>query len=191
MPGMNPNEIRVAGTGRILTASLGTPVPADVTAEWGAGWKDLGYTTSDGIKFNKKDKIDPVETWQSVSPARFVYSDRDLTVKFAMLQFNEDTLPFFFGGDEVMETSPGSGVYRYDVSAEPRMDERMLGAEFADGGTIRYRFVILRGQVTETEELTLTRTAAVKLGITFTALAIDNTAPLATWLMNDPSFAPA
>ena len=191
MPGMNPNEIRVAGTGRILTAPLGTPVPTDVTTAWPAAWKDLGYTSTDGVKFTKKDKIDPVDTWQSVSPARFVYSDRDLTIKFALLQLNEDTLPFFFGGDAVRETAEGSKLYRYDVSAEPKKDERMLGVEFADGDTIRYRFVILRGQVTETEELALTRTAAVKLGVTFTALAVDGSAPLATWLMNDPSFANA
>ncbi|MGV9883539.1 phage tail tube protein [Streptomyces sp. NPDC003006] len=189
MPGMNPNEIRVAGTGRVLTAQLGTPVPSDVTAVWDAAWRDLGYTSTDGIKFNKKDKIDPVDTWQSVSPARFVYSDRDLTVKFALLQLNEDTLPFFFGGDMVKETAQGSKLYTYKVAAEPKMDERMLGVEFADGDAIKYRFVIVRGQVTETEEFQLTRTASVKLGLTFTALAVDNEAPLATWLMNDPAFA--
>ncbi|MEU2562421.1 phage tail protein [Streptomyces longispororuber] len=189
MPGMNPNEIRVAGTGRILTAPPGTPAPADVAANWGAGWRDLGYTTTDGIRFNKKDKIDPVDTWQSVSPARFVYSDRDLTVKFALLQLNEDTLPYFFGGGDVKETAEGSKLYRYEVSAEPRKDERMLGVEFADGDTIKYRFVIERGQVTETEEFQLTRTASVKLGVTFTALAVDNTKPLAIWITNDPAFA--
>ncbi|GGR88229.1 hypothetical protein GCM10010252_28820 [Streptomyces aureoverticillatus] len=189
MPGMNPNEIRVAGTGRILTAPLGTQAPADVTANWAAGWRDLGYTTTDGIRFTKKDKIDPVDTWQSVSPARFVYSDRDLTVKFALLQLNEDTLPFFFGGDVVKETAEGSKLYSYQVAAEPKKDERMLGVEFADGDVIKYRFTIARGQVTETDELQLTRTASVKLGVTFTALAVDNAAPLASWLMNDPAFA--
>ena len=189
MPGMNPSEIRVAGTGRVLAAPLGTSVPSDLTTAWAAGWKDLGYTTTDGIKFNKKDKIDPVDTWQSVSPARFVYSDRDLTMKFALLQLNEDTLPFFFGGDSVSETATGSKIYRYLVAAEPKKDERMLGVEFADGDSIKYRFVVHRGQVTDTEELSLMRTAAIKLGITFTAMAVDNATPLATWLMNDPAFA--
>lgn len=188
MPGMNPNEIRVAGTGRILTAPLGTDLPTDVSTAWPQAWRDLGYTTTDGVKFNKKDKIDPVDTWQSVSPARFVYSDRDLTVKFQLLQLNEDTLPFFFGGDSVAETAAGSKVYRYELASAPRADERMLGVEFADGDTIRYRFVLRRGQVTETEELALTRTAALRLGVTFTALAVDNSTPLATWLMNDPAF---
>ncbi|WP_406296169.1 phage tail protein [Embleya sp. NBC_00888] len=191
MSGLNPNEIRVAGTGRVLVAKLGSTVPADTTAGWGASWVDLGYTSTDGIKFTKKDKIDPVDTWQSVSAARFVYSDRDLTLKFALMQLNEDTLPFFFGGDHVTETSAGSKVYKYEVGSTPKVDERMLGIEFADGDAIKYRFVIHRGQVTETDELALTRTAAIKLGVTFTALAKDDTAPLATLLMSDPAYTTA
>lgn len=191
MPGMNPNEIRVAGTGRVLVAPLGTTAPADTTATWGAGWKDLGYTSTDGIKFTKKDKIDQVDTWQSVSAARFIYSDRDLTLKFALMQLNEDTLPFFFGGDSVTETATGTNVFKYDVSGTPKADERMLGVEFTDGDTVKYRFVVPRGQVTETDELALTRTAAIKLGVTFTALAKNDTAPLATWIMSDPAYAAA
>lgn len=188
MPGTNPNEIRVAGSGRILIAPLGTTAPTDVATAWGAGWKDLGYTTTDGVKFTKKDKIETVRTWQSDAAARLVYSDRDLTLKFALLQFNEDTLPLFFGGGTVSETVTGSKVYKYDVANSPANDERMLGVEFADGGTIKYRFVIPRGQVTDTEELALTRTAAAKLGMTFTALAKDDSSPLASWIMNDPAY---
>ncbi|MFE7838014.1 phage tail protein [Streptomyces sp. NPDC057474] len=191
MAGSNANEIRVAGTGRILVAPVGTTVPTDVTSAWAADWKDLGYTSQDGIKLAKKDKLDPVETWQSVSPARFIYSDRDLTVKFQLLQLNEDTLPFFMGGDAVAETAANSGVYKYDLAADPKFNEKALGIEFSDGTDITYRFVVARGQVTETEELSLTRTASIKLGVTFTALAVDNTKPLATFLMKDPAYGTA
>ncbi|MGP3939793.1 phage tail tube protein [Streptomyces sp. 6N106] len=65
----------------------------------------------------------------------------------------------------------------------------MLGHPRGHRDVITYRFVLRRGQVTETEELQLTRTAAVRPGVTFTALAVDNDTPLATWLMNDPAFA--
>lgn len=191
MAGSNANEIRVAGTGRILVAPVGTTAPTDVTSAWGAGWKDLGFTSQDGIKLAKKDKLDPVETWQSVSPARFIYSDRDLTVKFQLLQLNEDTLPFFMGGDAVAETTTGSGLYKYELAADPKFNEKAMGIEFSDGTDITYRFVISRGQVTETEELSLTRTASIKLGVTFTALAVDNTKPLATFLMKDPAYGTA
>ena len=189
MAGNNANEIRVAGTGRILVAPLGTAAPTDTTAAWAAAWKDLGYTSPDGIKLSKKDKLDPVETWQSVSPARFIYSDRDLTVKFQLLQLNEDTLPFFFGGGDVAETAPNSGIYKYEIQSDQGEDERALGLEFTDGADVRYRFVVPRGLVTVSDDMDLNRKGAVKLGVTFTAMATKAGAPLATWLMKDKAFA--
>src|SRR5882757_9523828 len=120
MAGTNAKEIRVAGSGRVLIAPLATAPPADTSAAWGAAWKDLGYTSTDGVKITKKDKLDPVDTWQSVSAARFVYSDRDLSFKFQLLQLNEDTMPFFFGGGSVKETATGSGLYKYELEAEPK-----------------------------------------------------------------------
>ncbi len=189
MAGMNSNEIRVAGNGRVLTAKLGTAAPTVVDSNpWPTGWVDLGYTTTDGVKISKKDKLDPVDTWQTVSAARFVYSDRDLSFKFQLLQLNEDTLPFFFGGDAV-ESGTATGLYSYKMASEPKFDERMLGIEFTDGTDVKYRIVVARGQVTETEDISLVRTAPVKLGVTFTALASDASAPLATFLMRDANFA--
>ncbi|CAL9302756.1 MULTISPECIES: phage tail protein [unclassified Streptomyces] len=195
MPANNGNQIRVAGTGRILVATSGLTTspaaPKHTGDEWPAGWTELGYTSTDGIKFNKKDKIDPVDTWQSVSPARFIYSDRDLTVKFQLMQFNKDTLPFFMGGGSVspVAITGVTDTYSYAMSAEPQKDERQLGIEFKDGADVVYRFVIPRGQVTETEEISLTRTGALKLGVTFTALAAEGSSTLATWLMKDKSYA--
>lgn len=194
MPANNGNQIRVAGTGRILVATAGATGPAapkHTADEWPTGWTELGYTSTDGIKFNKKDKIDPVDTWQSVSPARFIYSDRDLTVKFQLLQFNKDTLPFFMGGGTVGAVTATGAVdtYTYAMGAEPQKDERQLGIEFKDGADVTYRFIVPRGQVTETEEISLTRTGALKLGVTFTALAGEGSSTLATWIMKDKSYA--
>jgi len=191
MTGPNSQEIRVAGRGRVLTASLGIAEPTTVEGEWPTGWKDLGYTTTDGVKLAHKDKIDPIDTWQSISAARLVHSDRDVTFKFQLLQINEDTLPFFHGGGEVKSDGAISGIYTYAMASNPRLEERMLGVEFTDGSDVVYRLVVARGQVTETTELSLVRNAPVKLGVTFTALAAGPDTPLVTFIMKDPSFAVA
>ncbi|MFF4168576.1 phage tail protein [Streptomyces sp. NPDC001744] len=198
MAGNSASEIRVAGTGRVLVAPLGAPLPttfsANPSTDWGTGWVDLGYTSTDGVTFSKKDKLDPVETWQSISPARFVYSDRDLTLKFSMLQFNEDTLPFFMGGSKTDITPGGTGnpgVFTFDVPDGPTFDERALGLEFTDGKEVTYRFVIPRGQVTATDDIKLARKAAASLGVTFTALSSGDGEPLATFVMKDPAYAAA
>lgn len=180
MPGLNASEIRVAGTGSLFVAPAHTPAPADFTKTWDTPWLNLGYTTSDGVKFVKKDKLDPVDTWQSVASIRYVFSDRDFSVKFSLLQINGDTLTFFFASPA--PTTPNV----YEIAAAPHVDERALGVEFSDGTTVKHRFYIPRGVVTETEETAVTRTSAIKLGITFTAMTPINTRfePLAQWSMN-------
>lgn len=189
MAAMNPNQIRVAGNGRILVAPLGTAAPADTDVTWGTDWHDVGYTSADGVKFGRKEKVTNVDTWQSVGPARFIYADRDMTVKFGMMQFNSDTLPLYFGGGSVTETAAGSGIWQYDVASDPTPDERALGLEFTDGDQVVYRFIVHRGQVTETEEVEMNRKGSLTMGVTFTAMGLDASTPLATWLMKDPSFA--
>lgn len=189
MPGPNPNEIRVAGTGRVLVAALGTTVPVGTDTPWASGWTDLGRTSTEGIAFIKRDSRDRVDTWRSVSAARYVHSGRDLALRFVLMQPNEDAPPLVFG-DRVP-------------------DERMLAVEFADGETVKYRFVIPRGHIAATdtasdaatdtdtdtepepEEPAPTRTAEAGLGVTFTALAEDDDAPLATLLMTDLVYATA
>ncbi|GAA4905232.1 phage tail protein [Streptomyces coeruleoprunus] len=192
MAGNNSSEIRVAGTGRILVGAVNAPAPtvfsATPSADWGSQWTDLGYTSTDGVTFSKKDKLDPVETWQSISPARFIYADRDLTLKFSMLQFNEDTLPFFLGGAKSDFRSPSTGVYTYDVPDGPTFDERALGLEFTDGKQVTYRFVIPRGQVTATDDIKLARKSAAMLGVTFTALSPGDNKALATFVMKDAAY---
>jgi hypothetical protein len=181
MPGLNASEIRVAGTGTLYVAPAHTAPPKDFTVTtWASPWVDLGYTSADGVKFVKKDKLDPVDTWQSVAAIRYVFSDRDFSVKFSLLQVNADTLTFFFSSPP----STAAGVYQ--IAAAPRVDERALGIEFSDGPTVKHRFYIPRGVVTETEETAVTRTSAIKLGVTFTALTpiVPGFEPLAQWSMN-------
>lgn len=187
MAGLNASEIRVGGTGSIYVAPAHTPAPASFGTGWAAPWENLGYTSSDGVKLVKKDKLDPVDTWQSVAAIRYVFSDRDFSVKFSLLQINADTLRFFFSA------SPGSTGTSYEIAAAPTVDERALGIEFNDGPDQTHRIYIPRGIVTETDEASITRTSAIKLGVTFTALTPINARfePLAQWSMNTPAAASA
>ncbi|MEU8543391.1 phage tail protein [Streptomyces sp. NPDC048717] len=202
MAGNNSAEIRVAGIGKLFVADAGTAAPTafgtDTTTDWtGAGWKDLGFTTGDGVTFSKKDKLEAIDSWQSVSPVHYIYSARDLSLKFSLLQFNELTMPFFMGGGDVKsEAVPPatSDVYRYEIAERPYADVRALGLEFTDvkaGSTdkVTYRFVIARGQVTATDDIKLARKAASQLGITFTAMSKGDGKPLATFLMKDSQYA--
>ncbi|MGW2746960.1 phage tail tube protein [Streptomyces sp. NPDC001450] len=194
MAGFKNAEIRIAGTGNVWWAPAGTTVKE--TTPLASPWVNLGFTSSDGVKFNKKDKNDPVDTWQSMAPARFMLSDRDLTLKFQLLQINKDTFPFYLGVPSSSIVASGSTTettaQKIEISGAPGgQDQRALAIDFADNnGTkdLRYRLLIPYGAVSEVEELSLSRSGAVKLGVTFTALSGDDpTKPLATWLVNDPA----
>ncbi|MGW6564601.1 phage tail tube protein [Streptomyces sp. NPDC054975] len=196
MAGNNSAEIRVAGVGKLYVANAGTDLPAfgaDSATDW-ASWTDLGFTTGDGVTFSKKDKLEAIDSWQSVSPVHYIYSARDLSLKFSMLQFNENTLPFFMGGGKVeAATDPAADVYKYEIAERPYADVRALGLEFTDvkaGGTtaVTYRFIIPRGQVTASDDIKLARKAASQLGITFTAMSNGNGKPLASFLMKDSQY---
>ncbi|MFE3164424.1 phage tail protein [Streptomyces sp. NPDC059224] len=197
MAGTNSSEIRIAGVGRLYVATAGTDVPTtfstDTATDW-ASWKNLGFTSGDGVTFSKKDKLEPVDVWQAVSPVHFVYSDRDLTLKFSLMQFNEDTLPFFMGGGTVDAVTGSTGVYKYDIADRPFADVRALGLEFtdvkaSDGTAVTYRFGIPRGQVTAADDIKLARKSAAQLGITFTAMASADGSALAGFVMKDSAYA--
>ncbi|MFI9613180.1 phage tail protein [Streptomyces sp. NPDC052023] len=197
MAGTNTSEIRIAGVGRLYVANADTDVPtafteANPATDW-TGWTDLGYTSGEGVTFSKKDKLEPVDVWQAVSPVHFVYSDRDLTLKFSLLQFNEETLPFFMGGGSVSQVGQSGDVYKYDIADRPYANVRALGLEFTDvqagGSAVTYRFGIPRGQVTAADDIKLARKAPAQLGITFTAMATPDGSPLATFVMKDSSYA--
>jgi hypothetical protein len=196
MAGTNSSEIRIAGVGRLYVAPADTDVPTsfvDSATDW-ASWKDLGFTSGDGVTFSKKDKLEPVDVWQAVSPVHFVYSDRDLTLKFSLMQFNDETLPFFMGGGNVGAVSGATGVYKYDIADRPYADVRALGLEFtdvkaSDGTAVTYRFGIPRGQVTAADDIKLARKSAAQLGITFTAMAAADGSALASFVMKDSAYA--
>ncbi|MCM1943890.1 phage tail protein [Streptomyces hydrogenans] len=197
MAGNNSAEIRVAGSGKLFVATAGATAPSfgsDPATDWAAAtWTNLGYTTGDGVTFSKKDKLEPIDTWQSVSPVHFIYSSRDLSLKFSLLQFNEDTLPFFMGGGKVeAEPAASTDTYKYEIAERPYADARALGLEFTDvkvGGTaVTYRFIIPRGQVTASDDIKLARKAASTLGVTFTAMSNGDGKPLATFLMKDSQY---
>ncbi|MEU6977470.1 MULTISPECIES: phage tail protein [unclassified Streptomyces] len=196
MAGNNSAEIRVAGSGKLYVAKVGTAAPnfgADAVADW-SSWTNLGFTTGDGVTFSKKDKLEAIDSWQSVSPVHYIYSARDLSLKFSLLQFNEDTLPFFMGGGKVdADPAPATGTYKYEIAERPFADVRALGLEFTDvkaGGTtaVTYRFIIPRGQVTATDDIKLNRKAASQLGVTFTAMSNGDGKPLASFLMKDDQY---
>lgn len=83
MAGQNPADVRIAITGRLLTAPLGTTAPTDVTTAWPTGWNDHGLLDPSGVSQAPKTTPYMVKAWQADSPVRtrIVERGRDIQVK--------------------------------------------------------------------------------------------------------------
>jgi len=77
-------DLRVPNRGRVLVAPKGSTVPTDTTTVWDAAWSDLGYTDEKGVTFSKKDSKTVIKAWQSISPVRYILTDRDIHWMFVM-----------------------------------------------------------------------------------------------------------
>lgn len=182
-------ETVIAGTGEAYYAPVGTALPTTADTVLNAAFVGLGYHSEDGVTTNRDISITEHRAWQSAYPIRRTRESEDFSMKFTLLQWNEVTVPFAFGGGALVTVS--AGEYRYDppVASAP-LDEWSLVVDVKDG--IRtVRFVIPRGSVTDAVESGFTRTDMAPLPITFKGL--EPASGGATWypLFNDlAAFAP-
>lgn len=184
---VDPDEIVVGATGRVLVAPVGTAAPADVAAAFGVAWKETGYINENGARFTDAKSINGVPVWQSMYDARRQVASRNSQVGFGMRQWNKENVKLAFGGGTVTEVS--AGQFKYAPPAAQARDERAMALEWEDGAK-KYRIIIPRGEITETNEIALQRTNAADLGVSFAVLASEAGDP---WylLTNDPAFDPA
>lgn len=179
-------EIRIAGVGHVYVAPTGTTAPTDVATTLPVAWKELGYTTIEGVDLAYSVTQNEIKSWQARSPVRYFNEEVKLTAKFMLQQWNKNTVPFYFGGGA---TAVNGSEWSYQISQDPSLDERSMVIEWNDGSK-KYRVYIPRGLATSRDNLPITRTGEIKLGLEFEAIIIDDVTPLATLLTNDSNLAP-
>lgn len=166
----DPTELNVPGDGQAYFAPVGTTLPAensDPTAALAAAFVGAGYISEDGATLSVGSEVEDFMAWQSKQPVRRSKQTQDISVAFAMMQLNEENLPFAFGGGSV-SSAGGRFTYRFP-EAEDSLDERSLVLDTTDGD-VHYRFVIARGTVSEAVETQFTKSAVSLLPVTFKAL---------------------
>lgn len=184
---LNGDNVRAALDGRIYLAPKGTAAPSDLTTAWGAGWSDLGYMSDDGVELNYSTDTQDVKAWQSLSPVRKILTSVDMTLKFTAIELKTSTITLYFP-DSTM-TDVGGSVHSLAIPSAPSPAEYAFGLEWTDDLIIN-RLIVARGQVTDRDNITLSRGDAVGLNLTVSAYATS--APeIATWLSNDPAWSAA
>lgn len=171
---LNPEEIIIGGNHRVHVAPEGTTLPTSISDLLDGAFVDLGYTEQTGVKFTDTKTIGKVLPSQSFYPVRQYVQDREATVEFSLLQWNEESLILAFGGGTV--TEPSVGKFRYHPPAPQSIGVSAMVVDIQDG-TRNFRITIERGFVTSNTVSTFSRTAAGMLPITFSVLAPLGTDP--------------
>lgn len=187
MAQQDPDEVVVGSHGDIYVAPVGTALPTQVDSALNAAFVKLGFVSEDGVTPSVGSEIEEFGAWQRRQPIRRERISQDISLSFALMQWNAETIKFAFGGGTVAEYSPGE--FRYDFpSGVDALDERALVLDWQDGETSLWRLVIARGSVTEAVEFTLARNAPAVLPITFSALGAEGDVSTASLFVGDSEF---
>lgn len=183
-------ETWVAGNGQVYIADVGATRPADATTTPDPSeWIGLGYHTEDGAKTNQAIETNEFGAWQSEDPIRRTRKSSSFQIGYALLQWNESTLPFAKGGGKVVEVK--SEQFRYTPPTESdALEEKALLLD-VDDGERRARFYIPRGTVTDQGENVFNSDSMASLEVMFKALKPEGGG--ASWdvvFANSDAFAP-
>lgn len=164
----NANEVPVGSSGQVYVAAVGTTAPTAYNSALAAAtWTGLGFLTEDGFTKSGDIETSEIKAWQSFNPIRREVVGRNDRFAFALMQWNENTLPIAFGGGAVAAASAG---YKYTPPQDSdALTEKALVIDANDGSEV-YRFYAPRVTIVEGVETNFKRGEAAILPIVFETL---------------------
>lgn len=153
-------------SGAILVAPVGTALPSAIATAPNVAFKDLGYISEDGVAIAQSSTWETIKDWGGDQVRKFL-SDFTGTLTFSMLETNSEVLKLIYGTANVATTAatPSSGELNTIKLNSTEPAQVSLIANILDGPR-KIRIVASLAQVTERQDLTFNRTAAVQHGVT-------------------------
>lgn len=184
----NSEQIKVAANGGLYIARFddSPKLPTDVTTALDPLLKEVGYSSDDGVTFNKSEEVEDINVWQSPNPVEKIVTKRDFSAGTSLVQWNRDTVAMAFGGGEWSE--PKVGTYRFDPPADFDPLTKWVAVIETISGERIDRWVIERCTITGDIETQAVRNAAMMLPITCSALTPDGKDRPWYYLSNDTAF---
>ena len=100
MSAPSATKVRVAGTGAIWKAPLGTALPTDSVTPWNAAFVNLGYM-DDGFEIDQALTVKDVAGWQSLETLRTIATGLVRKFLFNAIQTDKESLALAWGGGTV------------------------------------------------------------------------------------------
>lgn len=185
---IDASTIRVAGTGELFLAAAGTVIPVDITDATLTGYTGTGYTTDAGVVLSKSDTKTGVNSWQSLTPTRYIYTGRELHISATFQQTIGQIVKKWLNTGAFAQVGT-SGQYRADVATTPVDQLFAVFVRWVDGA-ITSALHVPKVSVGATGDVTLAKTAEQAWQITFDAQAPDGgSTVLASFVTSDGGFA--
>lgn len=167
---VNRNNVFVGApdnvTGAILTAPVSTSLPVGANEPPDAAFVKSGYISEDGLSLSPSSSFTPIRDW-SGAKVRQLLTEFDATLTWSHLELNEQTLRTYLGNDNVTVTpataSTGTQLAGMFNANEKPVESRVFNIK---DGPRKVRLVVPLGQVTESGEISFTRSGAITLPIT-------------------------
>ena len=184
---LDADEVVIGANGAVYVGAVGSTGPTDIETALDAAFTHLGYVTDDGITLTPGMDTAEINAWQSFYPVRRIVTSRSFDIAIPLLQWNQESIKLAFGGGSFATTAGPPAYYTYTPPSPEEIDYRALVLEWADD-TKEYRLHVPKVLVTDAGDLSLNRTDAAALDLTFSLEATDGSNPF-TLITNDPAFA--
>lgn len=139
---LNSANVRVAVTGALSVAPVGTTAPADSVAALNAAFKDLGYVSDDGVTETRGRSTNTIRGWQNADVVREVVTESDFKLQATLIETKKETVELFYGS--TVSGVDGSVLVKPSVTG----GRKAFVLDVVDG-TELIRIYIPQGEVTE------------------------------------------
>ncbi|NNC10696.1 hypothetical protein HII28_02185 [Planctomonas sp. JC2975] len=164
-PTLDATQIRVAGTGAIWKAPVGSTAPTDSVTALDAAFHNLGFAAN-GFTVTPSLKTTPVMGWQSVQALRNIITELTRKIAFELQQTNMDTAALAWGGTVVPGTA---GAYTLQIPDQVALMEYAFVIDWSDG-SVSQRIYIPRASLITLPTITGTRTKETSYAFEFQPL---------------------
>lgn len=172
---VDSKNIRIAGTGTVWIAPVGTTLPTDSTSSVNAAFVNAGFLT-DGFEVTQEYKTKDVEVWQSLEIVRQFPTNISRMVSFEAVEHNKQTVSMAWGGATI--TKGTGGAYSISIPSTYINSEYACVLDLSDG-SVNQRIVLPRVTLNSLPKITAGRQDTIKYDFELQVLApTDNSAPV-------------
>ena len=164
---LDASKVKIAATGALWRAPLGTTIPTDSTTAYASGFVNLGYL-SKGFELAQDLKQKEVSAWQTLEIVRLINTSLTRTVSFDAIESNNATVALAWGGATI--SAGTAGAYTLTIPDASATQEAIYGIDWSDGAT-NQRIIIKRGVLKSLPKVKFSREEAITYSFDIQAVA--------------------